>query len=84
MDEAQISSFLTLRRCSSNLAFSRLLVWPIKPRLQEEHGIKYICYFSSERNRILGEENSILLTGLKEPLKPKYERILEILKVIEE
>ena len=28
----------------------------------------------------LGEENSILLTGLKVALKPKHERILEILK----
>ena len=28
----------------------------------------------------LGDENLILLTGLKETLKPKRERILEILK----
>ena len=34
--------------------------------------------------RYLGEENLILLTGLKETLKPKRERILEILKEIEE
>ena len=32
----------------------------------------------------LGEENLFLLTGLKETLKPKRERILEILKEIEE
>ena len=32
----------------------------------------------------LGEENLILLTGLKETLKPKRERILEILKESEE
>ena len=32
----------------------------------------------------LGDENLILLTGLKETLKPKRERILEILKEIEE
>ena len=32
----------------------------------------------------LGEENFILLTGLKETLKPKRERILEILKKIAE
>ena len=32
----------------------------------------------------LGDENLILLTGLKETLKPKRERILEILKDIEE
>ena len=32
----------------------------------------------------LGDENLILLTGLKETLKPKHERILEILKEIEE
>ena len=32
----------------------------------------------------LGEENLTLLTDLKETLKPKYERILEILKEIEE
>ena len=32
----------------------------------------------------LGDENLILLTGLKETLKPKCERILEILKEIEE
>ena len=31
----------------------------------------------------LGEENLILLTGIKETLKPKRERILEILKGIE-
>ena len=32
----------------------------------------------------LGEENLILLTGLKETLKRKRERILETLKEIEE
>ena len=32
----------------------------------------------------LGEENLILLTGLKKTLKPKSERILEILKEVEE
>ena len=32
----------------------------------------------------LGEENLILLTGQKETLKAKRERILEILKEIEE
>ena len=32
----------------------------------------------------LGDENLILLTGLKETWKPKRERILEILKEIEE
>ena len=32
----------------------------------------------------LGDENLILLTGLKETLKPKRKRILEIVKEIEE
>ena len=32
----------------------------------------------------LGDENLILLTGLKETLKPKCEGILEILKEIDE
>ena len=32
----------------------------------------------------LGEEHLVLLTGQKETLKPKRERILEILKEIEE
>ena len=33
--------------------------------------------------RSLGGENLILCTGLKETLRPKYERILEILKEME-
>ena len=39
---------------------------------------------SSVRMGSLGEENLILITGLKENLKPKRERNLEILKEIEE
>ena len=32
----------------------------------------------------LGDETLILLTGLKETLQPKHERVLEILKEIKE
>ena len=35
-------------------------------------------------SRYLREENLILLTGLKKTLKPNHERILEILKQMEE
>ena len=53
-------------------------------RLHEKQGFKAVPLLFSVVIGSLGEENSILVTGLEEFLKSKRERILEIFKEIEE
>ena len=84
MNEHQISSFLALLQCSSNLPFGFFLFDQCNQVYKKEHGIKEMPLRCSTGIGFVGEESSIFLFCSKKTLKPKRERILEILKEVEE